>query len=73
MTTVELDPDEPVAGEHGTRVSWGMPLWFAALCGRHEIAGLLLARGADVLSALADGVARASESVRHPGALGWVP
>ena len=30
-------------------------------------------RGHDVLTALADGVARASESVRHPGALGWVP
>ena len=30
-------------------------------------------RGHDVLTALADGVARATESVRHPGALGWVP
>ena len=30
-----------------TRV-WGMPLWFASMCGRHEIAELLLARGADV-------------------------
>src|SRR5262249_17524031 len=28
--------------------SWGMPLWFAALCGRPEIAELLLRRGADV-------------------------
>jgi ankyrin repeat protein len=25
-----------------------MPLWFAAMCGRHELAELLLARGADV-------------------------
>lgn len=38
-----LDPDEAVFNE-----SWGMPLWFAALCGRHEIAELLLRRGADV-------------------------
>ena len=42
-----LDPDESVM-EDGSRMSWGMPLWFAALCGRHEIAELLLARGADV-------------------------
>lgn len=27
--------------------SWGMPLWFAAGSGKHEIAQLLLARGAD--------------------------
>jgi ankyrin repeat protein len=39
-----LDPDE--AMDAGW--SWGMPLWFAALCGRHEIAELLLKRGADV-------------------------
>ena len=25
-----------------------MPLWFASMCGRHEIAELLLTRGADV-------------------------
>ena len=43
-----LDPDETVPGEEGERMSWGMPLWFAALCGRHEIADLLLSRGADV-------------------------
>jgi ankyrin repeat protein len=29
-------------------MSWGMPLWFTAMCGRHELAELLLARGADV-------------------------
>ena len=29
-------------------MSWGMPLWFTAMSGRHEIAELLLARGADV-------------------------
>jgi ankyrin repeat protein len=38
-----LDPDESDGGESG-----GMPLWFASMCGRHEIAELLLARGADV-------------------------
>lgn len=43
-----LDPDESVPGSDGARMSWGMPLWFAALCGRHEIAALLLDRGADV-------------------------
>lgn len=43
-----LDPDEPVMAEDGTRMSWGMPLWFTAMCGRHEIAELLLSRGADV-------------------------
>ena len=42
-----LDPDEPVVTDDGDR-SWGMPLWFASMCGRHEIAELLLARGADV-------------------------
>jgi len=43
-----LDPDEPaIPVDDGSR-SWGMPLWFATLCGRHEIAKLLLARGADV-------------------------
>jgi ankyrin repeat protein len=38
-----LDPDESDGGE-----SRGMPLWFASMCGRHEIAELLLARGANV-------------------------
>ena len=42
-----LDPDESVPTDDGDR-SWGMPLWFASMCGRHEIAELLLARGADV-------------------------
>ena len=42
-----LDPDESVVTDDGDR-SWGMPLWFASMCGRHEIAELLLARGADV-------------------------
>ncbi|GEK23188.1 PfkB family carbohydrate kinase [Cellulomonas xylanilytica] len=38
----------------------------------HGATAASLAAGHDVLTALADGVARASESVRHPGALGWV-
>lgn len=42
-----LNPDESVVTDDGAR-SWGMPLWFASRCGRHEIAELLLARGADV-------------------------
>lgn len=39
----------------------------------HGATAAALASGHDVLTALADGIARASESVRHPGALGWVP
>ncbi|GEL98835.1 PfkB family carbohydrate kinase [Cellulomonas terrae] len=39
----------------------------------HGATAASLAQGHDVLSALADGIARASESVRYPGALGWVP
>lgn len=50
-----LDPDETVLGEDGRRTSWGMPLWFTAMCGRHEIAELLLRRGADI-----DGIVYAS-------------
>jgi ankyrin repeat protein len=42
-----LDPDEAIPTGEGYP-SWGMPLWFASMCGRHEIAELLLARGADV-------------------------
>jgi ankyrin repeat protein len=40
-----LDPNEPVANENGAS---GWPLWFASMCGRYEIAELLLDRGADV-------------------------
>jgi ankyrin repeat protein len=40
-----FDPDETF---DDPRTSWGMPLWFAALCGRCDIAELLLGRGADV-------------------------
>jgi len=42
-----LDPDEAVMDE-GAPISWGMPLWFCAVCGRSEMAELLLSRGADV-------------------------
>jgi ankyrin repeat protein len=58
-----LDPDESVITDDGAR-SWGMPLWFASMCGRHEIAELLLARGADVnaiVSASGDALGRAED------------
>lgn len=42
-----LDPDEAIPTGEGYP-GWGMPLWTASMCGRHEIAELLLARGADV-------------------------
>jgi ankyrin repeat protein len=54
-----LDPDESDGGE-----SRGMPLWFASMCGRHEIAELLLARGADVdavVYACGDSMGRAED------------
>lgn len=58
-----LDPDESVITDDGER-SWGMPLWFASMCGRHEIAELLLARGADVnaiVYACGDSMGRAED------------
>jgi ankyrin repeat protein len=54
-----LDPNESDGGE-----SSGMPLWFASMCGRHEIAELLLARGADVnamVYACGDSMGRAED------------
>jgi ankyrin repeat protein len=54
-----LDPNEPVANENGAS---GWPLWFASMCGRHEIAELLLARGANVntvVGACGDALGRA--------------
>ncbi len=38
----------------------------------HGAAGAALARGLDPLAALREGIAAATESVRHAGALGWV-
>ncbi len=43
-----FDPNESAASTEDGGESWGMPLWFAAVCGRHEIAELLLVNGADV-------------------------
>lgn len=42
-----LDPNEPAEEEDGGTVA-GVPLWFASMCGRYDIAELLMARGADV-------------------------
>lgn len=39
----------------------------------HGATGAALARGLDPLAALREGVAAATESVRHQGALGWAP
>jgi ankyrin repeat protein len=54
-----LDPNESDGGE-----SSGMPLWFAFMCGRHEIAELLLTRGANadaVVYACGDSLGRAED------------
>lgn len=42
-----LDPNEPVEEADGEIVA-GAPLWFASMCGRYDIAELLISRGADV-------------------------
>ena len=55
-----LDPNETDEGGGSS----GMPLWFASMCGRHEIAELLLARGADVdavVCACGDSMGRAED------------
>lgn len=43
-----FDPDERAMPTEDGGESWGFPLWFAATCGRHDIAELLIAHGADV-------------------------
>ena len=56
-----LDPNEPVVNVYGDS---GWPLWFASMCGRHEIAELLLARGANVntvVGACGDALGRAHD------------
>jgi ankyrin repeat protein len=46
-----LEPNEPAEDEDGGSVA-GAPLWFASMCGRHEIAEVLISRGADVNAVL---------------------
>ena len=43
-----LDPDEPTEEEADCGRIAGAPLWFASMCGRYDIAELLISRGADV-------------------------
>ena len=60
-----FDPDETVPTDEGYP-SGGMPLWFASQCGRHDIAKLLLARGADVnavVCACGDAVCAAADEM----------
>ena len=35
-----LDPDETVRGEDGSRMSWGMPLWFTAMAAYSAVSAL---------------------------------
>src|SRR6185295_363270 len=42
-----LDPNESVEHPDGEK-DVGVPLWFASMCGRYDIAELLISRGADV-------------------------
>jgi ankyrin repeat protein len=63
LVDLGLDPDESLVTDDGA-LSSGMPLWFASMCGRHEIAELLLARGAEVnaiMYASGDALGRAGD------------
>ncbi len=56
-----FDPNESVVNNYGDS---GWPLWFASMCGRHKIAELLLAHGADVntvVGACGDALGRAHD------------
>jgi ankyrin repeat protein len=58
-----FDPNESVVSDEDERSS-GMPLWFASMCDRYEIAELLLARGANVntvVGACGDALGRAQD------------
>jgi hypothetical protein len=48
LLSLGIDPDECVVSSDDGSKSWGAPLWFATMCGRHEIAKTLLDHGADV-------------------------
>lgn len=48
LLSLGFDPNEAVISSNDGSMSWGAPLWFATMCGRHEIAKTLLDHGADV-------------------------
>ena len=52
LLSLGIDPDESVVSSDDVSKSWGAPLWFATMCGRHQIAKTLLDHGADVNSVL---------------------
>jgi ankyrin repeat protein len=60
-----LDPNEPAEYGEGEAVA-GAPLWFASMCGRYDIAELLIARGADV-NAVLNGNADAMNCAEQTG------
>lgn len=58
-------PDEAAARAEDGGESWGFPLWFAAVCGRHDIAEMLLMHGADanaIVHASGDPLGNAQET-----------
>jgi ankyrin repeat protein len=60
-----LDPNETAEHGDGEKVA-GAPLWFASMCGRYEIAELLISQGADV-NAVLDGNADALYCAERTG------